>query len=202
MNSIHDSEHALYRFFDDQGSLLYVGLTVNLPTRLRDHHRGKAWWQSVARMTVQRYPTRAEVVFAERLAIIAEKPLHNVRHSGSAKMVAAHEEEVLMSSTFVGSFFHSDGIRQWQGYVVEDMGDHFYFVATYSWLSGDEWTRHIVNIVDMVGWRFYRTDEEMRRNTENVQAQWKVDRALVKSQDPDFERKVAEFSAQLLADGL
>ena len=83
MNQIHSSEHALYRFFDEHDALLYIGLTVNLPTRLRDHQRGKAWWRAVARMTVQRYPTREAVVEAERLAIIAEKPLHNVQHNSS-----------------------------------------------------------------------------------------------------------------------
>jgi predicted GIY-YIG superfamily endonuclease len=183
MNPIHDSEHALYRFFDDQGALLYIGLTVNLPTRLRDHHHGKAWWQSVARMTVQRYPTRAEVVEAERLAIIAERPIHNVQHNrpkkGANPVGAAEQEDVIFSNEFVGSFFHSDVTRGWQGKVIESLGGGFYFVVTFSWMSGDEWTRHVVSLSEMGAWRFYSSDEAMIRAAPSVSKVWERERGQV-----------------------
>jgi hypothetical protein len=176
MNPIHNAEHALYRFFGAGGVLLYVGLTVQLPIRLRDHHRGRAWWSEVERMTVQRYPGRPEVIAAERLAIINEKPKYNIQHNGSkGKIVAAEpeQEDIIISKTFVGSFFHADSDRQWQGYVLEALGDGYFFVVTYSWLSGHEYTRHVVRITDMAQWRFYPSDEAMRLNSENVQAIWK-----------------------------
>ena len=73
--------HSLYRFFGSEDVLLYIGLTVNLPTRLTSHATGKPWWHDVVRMSVQAYPDRAAVVEAERLAIIAEGPLHNIQHN-------------------------------------------------------------------------------------------------------------------------
>ena len=163
MDPIQDQEHSLYRFFGAGDALLYVGLTVRLPTRLRDHHRGKAWWDEVARMTVQRYPNRPEVVEAERLAIMNEKPKYNVQHNnGKAdpRVSNTQQQEVMFSETLVGSHFFSEAVRGWQGYVVESLGNGFYFVCTYSWSDGTEYSRHIVSIEDMKDWRFYSSDEQ------------------------------------------
>lgn len=175
MTPIHNQEHSLYRFFGAGDVLLYVGLTVRLPTRLRDHQRGKAWWTEVERMTVQRYPGRPEVEEAERLAIMIERPKYNIQHNGKAdtRMSKPEQSEVMFSETLVGSHFFSDAARGWQGYVVESLGDGFYFVCTYSWSDGTEYSRHIVSIGDMKDWRFYSSDEQMRYCSSNVQAIWK-----------------------------
>jgi predicted GIY-YIG superfamily endonuclease len=79
-----DRPHGLYRFFDHEGVLLYVGITVNLPTRLASHADEKPWWTNVARMTVEYHPSRDLVLDAERLAIATERPLHNVQHNRRA----------------------------------------------------------------------------------------------------------------------
>jgi predicted GIY-YIG superfamily endonuclease len=73
--------HALYRFFDLRGRLLYIGLTVDLPARLTRHRLDKPWWSDVARVEVEHYPSRAAVAAAERSAIATETPLYNVVHN-------------------------------------------------------------------------------------------------------------------------
>lgn len=82
LTPLNERPHALYRFFNPSGTLLYIGITANLPTRLHDHRDDKPWWTTVANITVQHYPDRETVLAAEKAAIIAEKPLHNITHNG------------------------------------------------------------------------------------------------------------------------
>jgi hypothetical protein len=73
--------HALYRFYDAAGTLLYVGITAALPTRLGDHDEKKPWWTTVSKITVEHYDNREKVLAAEIAAITAERPLHNIQHN-------------------------------------------------------------------------------------------------------------------------
>lgn len=67
----------LYRLFDGDGQLLYVGTSVDPQNRWEQHAREKLWWSSVARATVEWYPDRTSAMAAELAAIKAEGPLHN-----------------------------------------------------------------------------------------------------------------------------
>ena len=82
MTGDHET-HALYRFHDADGALLYVGMTADPSARFRAHKKGKSWWHEVSAVTVEKHPTRAATLNAERLAIVTEKPLHNVCHNSS-----------------------------------------------------------------------------------------------------------------------
>jgi hypothetical protein len=42
-----DTTHALYRFFDEHGALLYVGITNNPGRRWSQHETDKPWWHEV-----------------------------------------------------------------------------------------------------------------------------------------------------------
>ena len=74
-------EHALYRFFADDGTLLYVGITLDPGRRWKEHAGDKPWWHEVASTTIERFPGRASVEAAERAAIITERPRYNVTHN-------------------------------------------------------------------------------------------------------------------------
>jgi predicted GIY-YIG superfamily endonuclease len=206
MNLIQDGEHALYRFFDDADQLLYVGLTVNLPTRLRDHHRDKAWWRDVVRMTATWYPTRADVTEAERLAIIDEKPLHNIQHNRGMGAASAMEpgrekvESIVRSETFLGSFFLSDERTQWQGYIADDLGNGLYLVATFSWWNGHEYSRHLVRVDDMTKWWFFSSDEAMRNMVAHARYRWDVATGKRIADDPALEQKMLDELSGLESD--
>lgn len=75
------SAHALYRFYDRTDVLLYVGITVDLPTRMKNHRKGKPWWTAVAHVKVEQYETREQALAAEREAIKNEHPLYNDQHN-------------------------------------------------------------------------------------------------------------------------
>lgn len=73
------SVQTLYRFFNTEGRLLYVGITSMLVFhRLEGHRHESPWWTQVTTITVEHYDTRDEVAAAEVKAIIAEGPLFNV----------------------------------------------------------------------------------------------------------------------------
>ncbi len=71
----------LYRFYNNDDELLYVGISEKGPERWKAHRKDKPWWTDVARTTTHHYDTRTEALDAERAAIIAEKPKHNVVHN-------------------------------------------------------------------------------------------------------------------------
>ena len=77
-SSIRDGATDLYRFFDADGRLLYVGISFSAVARASQHRGEKPWWPEVANMTVERHDTRDAAAEAELAAILSEKPIHNV----------------------------------------------------------------------------------------------------------------------------
>lgn len=72
------NETAVYRAYSEDGSLLYIGVSENLWTRMQNHRCTKPWWSDVARITARFYPDARLAAFsAERIAIKAERPLYN-----------------------------------------------------------------------------------------------------------------------------
>lgn len=71
---------AVYRQFDADDQLLYVGMTGALDIRMSQHRLYSDWWPDAARMEVTWYRSRTEADAAEKLAIQTEGPLYNVVH--------------------------------------------------------------------------------------------------------------------------
>jgi predicted GIY-YIG superfamily endonuclease len=82
VSDLNERPHVLYRFFDAEDELLYVGITVGLRGRLAKHEVEKHWYGEIARISVEHFPSRDAVLAAEKAAIQAEKPQHNVQHNG------------------------------------------------------------------------------------------------------------------------
>lgn len=79
-----DGRPVLYRLYDVDGRLIYIGSTSHMPDRI-GKHRHQVWWLPlVAKMRVEIHPTIAAARQAEREAIIAEKPAYNIKHTGSS----------------------------------------------------------------------------------------------------------------------
>jgi hypothetical protein len=72
----------LYRHFDGNGVLLYVGVTRKLGWRLLAHQRNAGWWRDVRTVTITSpYRTRKEALEAEAEAINVERPKFNQQHN-------------------------------------------------------------------------------------------------------------------------
>ncbi len=92
---------ALYRFYDADDQLLYAGISGRLHVRWREHARDYAtkWWPEVRSNSVEWFLTRPEALRAEREAIRAEEPLHNIMHTPRSRVPRGQREcrEVLSS---------------------------------------------------------------------------------------------------------
>jgi predicted GIY-YIG superfamily endonuclease len=72
----------LYRHFDKDGILLYVGISLNHMARLGQHKAASSWFEKIATVTIEQFETRPEALRAETNAIVNEKPLHNIHKQG------------------------------------------------------------------------------------------------------------------------
>lgn len=73
--------HALYRWFDRSGVLLYIGITDDVAVRHAAHLRRSSWSQFAAHSTVVRYRTRAILAEVEENRIRAEQPVFNRQYN-------------------------------------------------------------------------------------------------------------------------
>lgn len=80
---------AVYRHYDAEDRLLYIGISNDVVLRTRTHAVKSIWHAFAVRAEETWYDTRELALDAERLAIIAELPLFNDRHS-----VVPREEQV------------------------------------------------------------------------------------------------------------
>ena len=81
----------VYRFFSQDGALLYIGSTGPSYERFRGHERTQPWWTDVASVTIEHHATREEASIAEMKAIGTEHPRHNkvgvVRPEGTGAVI-------------------------------------------------------------------------------------------------------------------
>jgi predicted GIY-YIG superfamily endonuclease len=69
----------LYRLLDNQGRLLYIGISNGPIYRLFQHLEEKPWAPQIAWQNVQRFASREEAEQAERECIQCERPLYNIQ---------------------------------------------------------------------------------------------------------------------------
>jgi len=68
----------LYRHFDAQDRLLYVGISLSTVARLTQHRISSDWYSQISRVEIQKFDTRSEAEGAEWEAIQKEKPIYNI----------------------------------------------------------------------------------------------------------------------------
>ncbi|MEO1720939.1 MAG: hypothetical protein AAFR84_00890 [Pseudomonadota bacterium] len=79
---------SLYRHYDADGVLLYVGIALNHVSRLSQHMASASWFYEIARIEVEHFDSRLAAETAERIAIRDERPLHNKAHvDGKATLI-------------------------------------------------------------------------------------------------------------------
>lgn len=90
--------HAVYRMFDAERHLLYVGRTGNAGQRFGDHSM-KRWFPLVATIELEWFATQAEAVLVERRAIRTEHPRYNIAETPRAHTSAARRDIQLRFGT-------------------------------------------------------------------------------------------------------
>jgi hypothetical protein len=70
------SEVAIYRHYDADGGLIYLGQSVCPIRRLQQHSQSSDWFRDVAKVTIE-WVAASDVNYREASAIRAENPKHN-----------------------------------------------------------------------------------------------------------------------------
>lgn len=69
--------HVVYRLYDVDDALIYIGMSSDFALRWEQHKRHSAFAARIDAYTLAYYATRAEAEHAERAAILAEAPPAN-----------------------------------------------------------------------------------------------------------------------------
>lgn len=72
--------HHLYRHFDAENRLLYVGISLSTLQRLGQHKSNSEWFRLISVVKIEEFPDIEKAKKAERDAIKKEKPLYNIAH--------------------------------------------------------------------------------------------------------------------------
>ena len=64
----------LYRHFDKEDNLLYVGISFSSLLRLSQHKSLSSWYDQISRVTIENFENREQALEAETKAILNEKP--------------------------------------------------------------------------------------------------------------------------------
>jgi len=77
MNNSTKNHTILYRYFDADDNLLYVGITNNQFRRF-SQHKNKDWMSQICRATFEHFEYRTDAEMAEMNAIKNESPVYNI----------------------------------------------------------------------------------------------------------------------------
>lgn len=122
--------HFVYRLRDAEGSLLYIGCTVDPAARFATHTSDQPWADLIDHQDVEGPFDRAEALAREAAAITAEAPRFNVRHNPtperpprpSDKAFLFVQARVNMAGRGIGRAFYNaelpleptdDDVRRW-----------------------------------------------------------------------------------------
>lgn len=73
---------ALYRYFNADDELLYIGISIDPDGRLKAHRASHApWVGKAARRTIEWHDSRALALKAEEIAVKSERPIYNEKHN-------------------------------------------------------------------------------------------------------------------------
>ena len=81
MANSHRTLTSVYRYYDLNDLLLYVGITSRGTRRQDEHNATKEWWKFVARQEVEHYPSRSEASDREKKLIRSYRPPFNRQHN-------------------------------------------------------------------------------------------------------------------------
>ena len=99
----------VYRAYNADGDLLYIGSTICLEMRLTHHAGHTRWWFQAKRWTFERHATEADARAAELAAIGSEMPRWNIRGRSPFHPDGA-------ANSYVDILAHHPGDCRWNGH--------------------------------------------------------------------------------------
>ena len=102
-------KHHVYRYYNSNNELLYVGVTYDLQKRIRGHKSTQPWFDEIDRQEYETFSNRDDAIFEEARLIQVLNPLHNkqrpilVRDNQFSSEVIRKQELVKMAVEHFGS---------------------------------------------------------------------------------------------------
>lgn len=112
----------LYRYFDSEGQLLYVGITQNQLGRFAAHSKTQPWFEQVAYGTFTHYETRSMALEEESFVIGSEFPKYNKAGPVLEESAKRH------LSSLISSDYSDDFHKQ----MSKDIADKMFQLNTFS----------------------------------------------------------------------
>jgi hypothetical protein len=128
----------VYRFYDADNRLLYVGVTENWPARFHEHAKKAAWYKHARRIDLKPFDSREEALAEELRAIHDEDPLWNI--NGSAKASATeHYKQVV---EWAREWAETGKEVKYHEFVVPEIGHEMRFPELPDSFYPKEWVGH------------------------------------------------------------
>jgi DNA-binding transcriptional regulator YiaG len=121
--------YKLYRLYDENGILLYVGVCQNVQARLLMHKHSKPWFRNVVDIEIESYENKNAALLAETKAIVNERPQFNTQKVPKNSSSAGHwikkiREARGETQAEFGAHFgvHQSTVHRWEIYNVGKTG--------------------------------------------------------------------------------
>jgi hypothetical protein len=117
---------SLYRHFDGDGRLLYVGISRDAIRRLGEHGRAK-WADRITRVDIEKFTTRQEAIDAGRRAIRDEAPECNLQSNPAIPSKSKGTSVNVRVSSMLREKLEglaTDEKRTLSGYVLKLLQEH------------------------------------------------------------------------------
>lgn len=121
----------LYRHYDKNGDLLYVGISLSAVYRLSQHRNSSHWYNDIAKVTIENCDNKVDALKAELMAIKNEKPRWNIKGDTMLMdlLVTKKEYDQILDkksksiedviAMIVYRCFHGGGVVKWSEAVGE-----------------------------------------------------------------------------------
>lgn len=114
----------LYRHFDENNSLLYVGISLSTFNRLSQHKDHSEWFKKIKNVTIEHFPTREEAMAAERQAIKSENPKFNIAMRKTMAEIEKEQKEqnkITQLAMAEKSKLTKRYVEHWLAYHLDDL---------------------------------------------------------------------------------
>lgn len=136
------SRTSVYRAYDGDGAILYVGITGARLRRIDQHRHGSDWWAEASRIDLEHFETREEAMQREAALINELRPPWNRLLLGDPQPPPGYlsPKEMADRSPFTAGALRKALEREEMGSVMwlEDKYPVVHVDQFFAWVTGDE----------------------------------------------------------------